>query len=152
MNKRTGFVAAALAWVAAPALAQEHWTEGPVWECASYRTNPGMFDTYMKYIRAHAIPVYEEMKKAGLVLDYKTFVKSPSSPEDWDFMICSAYESYGRALDYSKADEDQADAISAKHWATADEDKQEQLASPRLELRQFLGTSYFREVTMRPPG
>jgi len=152
MNKRTGFVAAVLAWVSAPALAQEHWTEGPVWECASYRTNPGMFDTYMKYIRAHAIPVYEEMKKAGLVLDYKTFVKSPSSPEDWDFMICSAYESYGRALDYSKADEDQADAISAKHWATADEDKQEQLASPRLELRQFLGTSYFREVTMRPPG
>src|SRR5262245_31476330 len=152
MNKRTGFVAAVLAWVSAPALAQEHWTEGPVWECASYRTNHGMFDTYMKYIRAHAIPVYEEMKKAGLVLDYKTFVKSPSSPEDWDFMICSAYESYGRALDYSKADEDQADAISAKHWATADEDKQEQLASPRLELRQFLGTSYFREVTMRPPG
>jgi hypothetical protein len=152
MNKRTGFVAAVLACVSASAAAQEHWTEGPVWECASYRTNPGMFDTYMKYIRAHAIPVYEEMKKAGLVLDYKTFVKSPSSPDDWDVMICSAYESYGRALDYSKADEDRADSISAKHWATADEDKQEQLASPRLELRKFLGTNYFREVTMRPPG
>jgi len=152
MKKQTGLVAAVLAVVCVPAVAQEHWTEGPVWECTTYRTNPGMFDTYMKYIRAHAIPVYEEMKKAGLVLDYKSFVKTPSSPDDWDFMLCSAYESYGRALDYSKADEDRADAISEKHWATADEDKQEQLASPRLEMRKSLGTTYIREVTMRPPG
>jgi hypothetical protein len=107
-------VAAVLACASVPAVAQEHWTEGPVWECSSYRTNPGMFDTYMKYIRAHAIPVYEESKKAGLILDYKSFVKPPSSPDDWDFMLCTAHENYGRALDYSKADEDKADAIAAK--------------------------------------
>jgi hypothetical protein len=152
MKMKIGLAAAMLACVAVPAVAQEHWTEGPVWECSSYRTNPGMFDTYMKYIRTHAIPVFEESKKAGLILDYKTFVKTPSSPDDWDFMICSAYPNYGRALDYSKADEDKADAIREKHWATADEDKQEQLASPRLEMRTFLGTTFIREVAMRPPG
>jgi hypothetical protein len=152
MKKRIGLVAAVLACASVQAVAQEHWTEGPVWECSSYRTNPGMFDTYMKYIRAHAIPVYEESKKAGLILDYKSFTKPPSSPDDWDFMLCTAHENYGRALDYSKADEDKADAIAAKHWATADEDKQEQLASPRLEMRRFLGTEYIREVTLRPPG
>ena len=150
--KRIGLAAAVLALASAPVVAQEHWTEGPVWQCSSYRTNPGMFDAYMKYIRAHAIPVYEESKKAGLILDYKSFVKSPSGPDDWDFMLCQAFESFGRALDYSKADEDKADAIAAKHWATADEDKQQQLSNPRLEMRKFLGVSYFREVALRPPG
>ena len=54
MKKRTGLAAALLAFASIPAVAQEHWTEGPVWECTTYRTNPGMFDAYMKYIRAHA--------------------------------------------------------------------------------------------------
>src|SRR5262245_27058119 len=66
MKTRNVLAAALLASASVPAAAQEHWTEGPVWECTSYRTNPGMFDTYIKYIRANAIPVYEEMKKAGL--------------------------------------------------------------------------------------
>ena len=85
-----------------------------------------------------------------------TSIKSPSEIFAVDFSLWpkqfSGAENYGRALDYSKADEDKADAIAAKHWATADEDKQQQLASPRLEMRKFLGTTYIREVTLRPPG
>jgi hypothetical protein len=150
--KRIGLAAAVLAFASATAVAQEHWSEGPVWECSSYRSNPGMFDTYMKYIRTHAIPVYEESKKAGLILDYKSFVKTPSSPDDWDFMLCQAYSSFGRALDYSQADQDKADAISAKHWATTDQDKQQALSNPRLEMRRFLGTTIFREVNLKPIG
>ncbi len=33
---------------------------------------------------------------------------------------------------------------------TTDDDKQAQLSSPRLEMRKYLGTSYHREVTLRP--
>ncbi len=51
--KRIGLAAGVLALVSVSAAAQEHWTEGPVWECSSYRTNPGQFDTYMKW---HAQP------------------------------------------------------------------------------------------------
>ena len=36
------------------AVAQEHWTEGPVWAVSFYRTTPGHFDDYMKYLRTHS--------------------------------------------------------------------------------------------------
>src|SRR5690606_22228792 len=130
-----GLAAAVLACLSVPAVAQEHWTEGPVWECAAYRSNPGMFDAYMEYVRKHATVVNAEAKKQGLILDYKTFVKAPADPNDWDFMSCTAWESFGRALDFNQADEEKFDAISAQHWATADEDKQQQLSNPRLEMR-----------------
>jgi hypothetical protein len=148
--KRIGLAAAVLACLSVPAVAQEHWTEGPVWECAAYRSNPGMFDAYMEYVRKHATVVNAEAKKQGLILDYKTFVKAPADPNDWDFMSCTAWESFGRALDFNQADEEKFDAISAQHWATADEDKQQQLSNPRLEMRKFLGVTYMREVALRP--
>ena len=148
--KRIGLLAAVLALVSVSAVAQEHWTEGPVWECSAYRTNPGMFDTYIKWIRAHSEPINLEAKKQGLILDYKTFVKPPRDANDYDVMFCTLYPNFGKALDYNKGDDDKFDAISAAHWATADDAKQQELASPRLEMRKFLGTDYVREVTLRP--
>jgi len=149
-TKRLGLVAAMLACVSAPAVAQEHWSEGPVWECAAYRSNPGMFDTYMEYVRSHATAINAEAKAQGLILDFKTFVKTPANPGDWDFMTCTAFESFARALDYNQADEEKFDAIAAKHWATADQAKQRELSSTRLGMRTFLGTTLMREVNLRP--
>ena len=40
-SKRIGLAAVVLALASATAVAQEHWTEGPVWECSAYRSNPG---------------------------------------------------------------------------------------------------------------
>jgi hypothetical protein len=148
--KRIGLLAAMLACVSVPAVAQEHWSEGPVWECSAYRSNPGMFDTYMEYVRKHATAINGEAKKQGLIVDYKTFVKAPANPTDWDFMSCTAYESFSRALDFNQGDEEKFDAIAAKHWATADESKQRELSSTRLEMRTFLGTTLMREVNLRP--
>jgi len=136
-----------------PALSQaqeEHWNEGPIWECSSYRTAPGMFDTYIKWIRAHSEPINAEAKKQGLILDFKTFLKAPSDVNDYDVLFCTLYSSYGKALDYNKGDDDKFEAISAAHWATASEDKQTEMASPRLEMRKYLGTVHVREVTLKP--
>lgn len=132
------------------AVAQEHWTEGPVWECSAYRTNPGMFDTYLKWIRSHSEPINEEAKKQGLIVDYKAFVKAPRDENDYDVLFCTLFSSYGQALDYNKGDDEKFDKISAAHWATADEDKQREQSAPRLEMRRYLGTSYVREVNLRP--
>ncbi|MGQ0430703.1 MAG: hypothetical protein ACT4UQ_12295 [Gammaproteobacteria bacterium] len=146
----TGLVAAGLVCASAVAAAQEHWTEGPVWECGAYRTNPGQFDNYLKWIRTHVEPIEAEQQKQGLILDRKTFVKAPRDENDYDILFCTLYSSYGKALDYSKGDEDKADAISAAHWATANEDKQREMTAPRLEMRRFLGVTYVREVDLRP--
>jgi hypothetical protein len=148
--KAIGLLAAGMLCASASAVAQEHWTEGPVWECSAYRTNPGMFDTYMKWIRAHSEPINAEAKKQGLIVDFKTYVKAPKDPNDDDVLFCTLYSNYGKALDYNKGDDDKFDAISAAHWATADEDKQTELSNPRLEMRKYLGTTFYREVTLRP--
>ena len=149
-SKVIGLLAASLLWTSGAAVAQEHWTEGPVWECSAYQVNPGMFDTYIEWIRAHSEPINAEAKKQGLIVDFKTFIHTRDSESDHDVLFCTLYSSFGKALDYNKGDDDKFDAISAAHWATADEDKQTAMAAPRLEMRKFLGTSYHREVALRP--
>lgn len=145
-----GLLAAGMLLASGTAVAQEHWTEGPVWECSAYRSNPGMFDTYLKWIRAHSEPINAEAKKQGLIVDYKTFVKPPSDANDYDVLFCTLYPNFAKALDYSQGDDDKFEAISTAHWATPDDDQQREKASPRLEMRKYLGTTYVREVTLRP--
>lgn len=129
---------------------QEHWTEGPVWGCGSYRTKDGQFDNYMKYLRSNYLPTTEEGKKQGLILDSKVFVQPPSSPTDWNILICTLYSSYGKARDYNAENDEKWKAIAASHFKTDDEDKQDEMAATRFEMREFLGVSYVREVELRP--
>ncbi len=130
--------------------AQEHWTEGPVWECSAYRTQPGQFNNYMKYLRKHFAGIEADAKAEGLMVDSKIFVKTPATPQDWDVMFCTAYENGSDALDYDAEAEKKWEAILAKHTGSEDQEKQEEMMQPRFEMRQFLGTTMMREVTLKP--
>ena len=131
------------------AVAQEHWTEGPVWNIEFYRTTPGHFDDYLKYLRQNFLPQLEESKKQGLILDQKIFVKDPTGPSDWDIAFATLYKNMA-ALDYSAELDKKSKAIAEKHYKTADEDKQREMIKPRLDWRTFLGTQLVREVSLRP--
>ncbi len=148
--KRLCLAAAVSCLVAPVALAQEHFTEGPVWECSGYRTKQGHFDDYMKYLRQNFLVTGQESKKAGLVLDQKVYVKVPENPTDPDVVICTLHASFGKALDYNAADDAKGKDIAAKHYKTADEQKQREITSKRFEFRDFIGTSYYREVSLKP--
>lgn len=150
MKRFLVMAAMGLLFSVAGAVAQEHWTEGPVWTVSFYRTEQGKFDEYMKYLRANAVPVVAEEKKQGLILDFKVFVKAPSNPSDWDVAIATLQPSYGKALDFNQGDADKIKAIQAKHWKTTDEDKQRDLSSSRLAMRKAIGTEYAREVNLKP--
>lgn len=131
------------------AVAQEHWTEGPVWGCSAYRTKQGQFDTYLKYLREHYLPTSAETKKQGLQLDTRVFVQTPGRPDDWDILLCTLHASYGKALDYNADSTKASDAIQAAHWKTASKDEQATLSAKRFQMRDALGTSYSREVTLK---
>jgi hypothetical protein len=150
MKKLSLFLAAVCLFVAGAAVAQEHWTEGPVWQITMYRTTPGHFDDYLKYLRTHSLPTTAEAKKQGLLLDYKIFVKQPRNAQDWDIAIATLHSSYGKALDFNPENDAKAKAIQADHWKTKDQDKQRELTGPRLEWRTFVGSELTREVTLRP--
>lgn len=149
-SKVIGLLAAGFLFATGSAVAQEHWTEGAVWECSSYQVNPGMFDKYINWIRAHSEPINAEAKKQGLIIDFKTFIKTRDNENDYDVLFCTLYSSFAKALDYNKGDDDKYDAISAAHWATGDNAKQAEMAAPRLEMRKYMGTAYHREVMLRP--
>ena len=78
--------------------AQEHWKEGPVWECDAYRTKPGKYGDYMRYLRENVAEIRAEAKKAGMFVDQKVFVQKPSDPSDWNVMFCTAYENGSAAF------------------------------------------------------
>ena len=149
--RRAIIVAGVLCLVAAATgYAQEHYTEGPVWEVSHYRTAPGHLDDYMTFLRQNFLPSSEEAKKQGLILDYKVYVKTPKGAGDWDVAVATLYPSFGKALDYSKADEDKWKAIESKQYKTDDEQKQREMTEGRFTLREYLGTSYMREINLRP--
>jgi hypothetical protein len=131
------------------AAAQEHWTEGPVWEVSFYRTTPGHFDDYLKYLRKNLLPQNDESKKQGLVLDRKVFVKAPTEPGDWDIAFATLYKNMA-ALDFNAENDKKVKAIAEKHYKTADEEKQREMAKPRLDWRTHLGTQILREVALKP--
>lgn len=151
MKRITKFAFIAICTVAASlAFAQEHYTEGLVREVSFYKTKQGQFDEYMKYLRANFIPQQEEAKKQGLIVGYQVMVSTPSSADDWDVAIVTLYKSYGVALDYNQGDEDKMKAISTKHFKTMDEQKQREMTAKRFDMREYKGTRYIREVTLKP--
>lgn len=73
--------------------AQEHWTEGPVWVINYYRTKPGKFDDYIKFLRRNFAKISVEQKKAGLILDAKILLQpTVNSANDWDVAVAYLYQ------------------------------------------------------------
>ena len=131
------------------AVAQEHITQGPMWECSGYRTKPGQYSNYMEFLRTHYLPMTEAGKEAGLIVDYKVFVQPPSDPNDWNILICTLYEDAGAAMDFNADNDKKWDELAAAHYKTDDEDEQMETLSSRFEMRTFTGTNYVREVTLK---
>jgi hypothetical protein len=130
--------------------AQEHYTEGNVRVVSFYRTKPDQFDNYMKYLRANFLPTQEEAKKQGLIEGYYILLNTPTSPEDWDIAIATMYKSFGDALDFNQSDDDKMKKIQEQHYKTSDEEKMDEITSKRLDMRTYLGTKHFRDITLKP--
>lgn len=132
--------------------AQEHWTEGPVWVINYYRTKPGKFDDYIKFLRRNFAKISVEQKKAGLILDAKILLQpTVNSANDWDVAVAYLYPSFGKALDFGQADFDKAEEIAAKHYAQTDREKRAAANdAARLPIRDYVATRIVREVTLKP--
>ncbi len=131
-------------------IAQEHYTEGNVRVVSFYRTKPGQFDNYMKYLRANFLPMQEEAKKQGLIVGYAVLLNTPADEDDWDVAIAILHKSFGDALDYNQADEDKMKKIQENHYKTSDEEKMNEMSAKRFDMRTYLGTKHLREVNLKP--
>ena len=133
-----------LLFLAPALLAQEHYTEGPVWRISLIRVKPTHMDDYLTSMRQQLKPFYEEQKRQGSILDYKIFLKeTKDSPEDWD--ICLAFEYKNHAA---------MDGLSAKAEAVRDKvlgGKQaaQQSAEKRQEIREIISSTLLQEIFLK---
>ena len=96
------------------AQAQDNYTEGPVWVINYYRTKPGKFEDYMKFLRANFAKNSAKQKQAGIVVDTKVLLNpTVAGPDDWDVAIAYLYSDFAR-LNYSQATEDQLQKMPRK--------------------------------------
>ncbi len=153
--KKITFLAAALCCLltfASNAQAQENYTEGPVWVINYYRTKPGKFDDYMKFLRSNFAKTSAEQKKAGIILDAKILLQPTiNGPNDWDVAVAYLYPSFAKAMDFNQADFDKGEEIAAKHFKETNREKRAATNdAARLPIRDYVATRILREVTLKP--
>src|SRR5258708_382963 len=119
------------------------YNEGPVWTLTMIKTKTGLADEYIKQITGTVKPVYDEEKKAKIILDYKILNGEASDPHDFNILILVEYPNWA-AFDNLR---DKMDPVVAKVMAS--EEQRRELAVKRLDIREILGTKTMREITLK---
>src|SRR6201987_6560987 len=135
----------AFALLLAPALlAQEHYTEGPVWRVQLIRVKPTQLDAYLTSLRQSTKPLIEEEKRQGVIMDYKVFLKeTKASPEDWDIAVAIEYKNHA-AMDglAAKGEAARAKILGGKQAA-------QQLGEKRAEIREIITSDLLQEIFLK---
>jgi hypothetical protein len=142
---KTLFRLVAFLLLLAPAvLAQEHYTEGPIWRVSLIRVKPTQMDAYLTSLRQSSKPILEEQKKSGMIMDYKLFLKeTKNNPEDWDVCLAIEYKNHAAM-----------DGLTAKGEMLRDKilgGKQpaQQLSEKRAEIRELISSQLLQEIILK---
>jgi hypothetical protein len=119
------------------------YTEGPVWDVTMVKTKAGMQDDYLKALSKIFKATNEEMKKQGLIMDYKIFIGGAATTQDYDVLLMTEFKNMA-ALDNFR---EKGDPIGDKILGS--EDVQRQGAVKRMEIREIMGDKLMREVTLK---
>ena len=117
---------------------------GPVWRVTYYSIKPGEGDAFWKDFRENIKPVYDEYKKAGLIVEYKAFVNPTlDHPHDWDVAIGLLYPNYA-ALDQLDT---KGASLVVKHYGTREAAFES--AKRRADMREVIASHLAREVMVK---
>jgi len=143
MKKLYGLVVFVL-FLAPALLAQEHYTEGPIWRVQLIRVKPTHMDEYLTSLQQSTKPLIEEQKKQGIIMDYKVFLKETKhNPEDWDICVAIQYKNHAAM-----------DGLAAKGEALRDKilggkAPAQQLNEKRAEIREIISSELLQEVFLK---
>ena len=119
------------------------YTEGTVWELTMVRSKAGMGDDYLKNLTQAYKSTSDEMKKQGIIMDYKIFIGDAANQDDFDILLLVQYKNMA-ALDGLR---EKADPIATK--LIGGENELRQGSIKRMEIREILGTKTMREITLK---
>ena len=128
---------------ALPSQAQSpNYDPGPVWRVTYYHLKPGQGEAFWKDYRENLKPVYEAVKKEGMITDYKVWINSTTdTPGDWDIAVGLMFPNWA-AIDQIEA---KAATISAKHYGSRE--AMLEAGRKRNEIREVVMSKLAREVT-----
>ena len=131
-------------FVALPAMAQEHYNEGPVWRITFYKIKPNQGDAYFNSIQQKTRPYLDQLKQQGIIVDYKTYLNQTSSgPQDWDIALAIELRNFA-ALDGLTAKLE-----TARDKFFGSKDSAQQVGQQRVEMREEVGSLLVREITFK---
>ena len=127
---------------ALPCYAQSpNYDVGQVWRVTYYHIKPGQGEAFWKDIRENMKPVWDSLKKEGLISDYKMWTNvTTDSPGDWDVAVGLMVANYA-AIDQLDA---KAATSVAKHYGSRD--AMIEAGKKRNELREVVASKLAREV------
>lgn len=119
------------------------YTEGPVVVVSFVRTQPGMFEEYMRYLANTYKHLMDEFKKQGIITDYAVYQALPHDATDADVIFTVTYKNMA-ALDNLQARTDPATkqvfgSLAKAASASADREK----------MRKQLGGQQIRQLILR---
>jgi hypothetical protein len=142
--KRLHWLLACLLFCTLSAIAQEHYTEGPVWRVSLIKVKPTQMDAYLTTLRQSTKPLLDEEKRQGIIVDYKVFLKeTQEGSQDWDIALAIQFKNHAAM-----------DGLAAKGEAVRDKimgGKQpaQQLAEKRSEMREVVSSELLQEIMLK---
>lgn len=134
---------AALSFSVAFAADGPSYENGPVWDYAAVKTKDGHFDDYMKWISTSWKNQEEQLKQAGVILDYKVLVATDPRNNEPDIYLVQEYKNMA-AFDTPRA---QQYAMFARISGPLAKTNQEQ--AERGAIRSLMGDVMVREAVLK---
>lgn len=119
------------------------YTQGPVTIVSFVRTEPGMFDEYMRYLDNTYKKLMDAQKKKGVVTDYAVYQALPRDPHDADLILTVTYKNMA-ALDTVQAS---TDPIIKEVFGSLP--KAATASADREKLRKQLGSQVVRQLILK---
>jgi len=146
MKRALGALAGLFAFIAVSGVslaADQPYQDGPVTVVSSIRTLPGMHDTYLRYLATTYRANMDAAKKEGIILDYRVYETSPSSPDEPNLYLTVTYKNMA-ALD--GLDERMEPIMQRSFGNQAARDT---AAVDREKMRHQIGQEMIREVVFK---
>ena len=119
------------------------YTQGPVTIVSFVRTEPGMFDEYLRYLDNTYKKIMEAQKKQGIVTDWAVYQAQPRDPHDADVILTVTYKNMA-ALDTLQAS---TDPVIKEVFGSLP--KAASASADREKLRKQLGTQMVRQLILK---
>ena len=146
MRKSTLLLLAAILTVSTSVTrAQEDhaYTQGPVTIVSFVRTEPGMFEEYLRYLSNTYKKLMETQKKQGIVTDYAIYQTLPRGPQDADLILTVTYKNMA-ALDGLQ---ERTDPLVKEIFGSLP--KASSASADRDKMRKQLGSQLVRQLILK---